>query len=193
MLVQRPIKACADGGHSWPSAVAAGSGRPTAAAIAPSGGACNADPQIGELGRWIRRPSAKRRIRAPSIGIRIFMASARSTPVARATFSDLASGPASDGLWAPGVGIAQGLAVVRFGGHHNMQCGGQQRPTRYCGWEMVPHTGFEPVISALRGRCPGPLDECGAVGRRRDRQGRPVWYQRLSNTIKRLGHAAGPA
>ncbi len=26
---------------------------------------------------------------------------------------------------------------------------------------MVPHTGFEPVISALRGRCPRPLDECG--------------------------------
>jgi hypothetical protein len=26
---------------------------------------------------------------------------------------------------------------------------------------LVPHTGFEPVISALRGRCPGPLDECG--------------------------------
>ena len=30
----------------------------------------------------------------------------------------------------------------------------------YCG-ELVPHTGFEPVISALRGRCPRPLDECG--------------------------------
>jgi Phage integrase family len=30
---------------------------------------------------------------------------------------------------------------------------------------LVPHTGFEPVISALRGRCPRPLDECG-VGRR---------------------------
>ena len=30
---------------------------------------------------------------------------------------------------------------------------------------LVPHTGFEPVISALRGRCPGPLDECGPVGR----------------------------
>jgi hypothetical protein len=30
---------------------------------------------------------------------------------------------------------------------------------------LVPHTGFEPVISALRGRCPRPLDECGA-GRR---------------------------
>jgi hypothetical protein len=25
---------------------------------------------------------------------------------------------------------------------------------------MVAHTGFEPVISALRGRRPGPLDEC---------------------------------
>src|SRR5579863_7559759 len=24
---------------------------------------------------------------------------------------------------------------------------------------MVAHTGVEPVISALRGRCPGPLDE----------------------------------
>ena len=32
---------------------------------------------------------------------------------------------------------------------------------------LVPHTGFEPVISALRGRCPGPLDECGAGGRGR--------------------------
>ena len=30
------------------------------------------------------------------------------------------------------------------------------------GESVVPHTGFEPVISALRGRCPGPLDECGA-------------------------------
>src|SRR5712692_3665500 len=26
----------------------------------------------------------------------------------------------------------------------------------------VAHTGFEPVISALRGRCPRPLDECAA-------------------------------
>ena len=31
------------------------------------------------------------------------------------------------------------------------------------GTAVVPHTGFEPVISALRGRCPGPLDECGEV------------------------------
>ncbi len=26
--------------------------------------------------------------------------------------------------------------------------------------ELVAHTGFEPVISSLRGRCPRPLDEC---------------------------------
>ena len=25
---------------------------------------------------------------------------------------------------------------------------------------LVAHAGFEPAISALRGRCPGPLDEC---------------------------------
>src|SRR5215831_17417111 len=25
---------------------------------------------------------------------------------------------------------------------------------------LVAHTGFEPVIFALRGRCPRPLDEC---------------------------------
>jgi hypothetical protein len=28
---------------------------------------------------------------------------------------------------------------------------------------MVAHTGFEPVISSLRGRCPKPLDECATV------------------------------
>jgi hypothetical protein len=27
-------------------------------------------------------------------------------------------------------------------------------------YNMVAHTGFEPVISSLRGRCPKPLDEC---------------------------------
>ena len=27
---------------------------------------------------------------------------------------------------------------------------------------LVAHRGFEPLISALRGRCPGPLDECAA-------------------------------
>ena len=27
---------------------------------------------------------------------------------------------------------------------------------------MVAHRGFEPLISALRGRCPGPLDECAS-------------------------------
>jgi hypothetical protein len=28
---------------------------------------------------------------------------------------------------------------------------------------MVAHRGFEPLISALRGRCPRPLDECAAT------------------------------
>ncbi len=30
--------------------------------------------------------------------------------------------------------------------------------------ELVAHTGFEPVISSLRGRCPRPLDECATHG-----------------------------
>jgi hypothetical protein len=30
---------------------------------------------------------------------------------------------------------------------------------------MVAHTGFEPVISSLRGRCPKPLDECATLER----------------------------
>lgn len=29
--------------------------------------------------------------------------------------------------------------------------------------ELVAHTGFEPVISSLRGRCPRPLDECATL------------------------------
>ena len=44
---------------------------------------------------------------------------------------------------------------------------GTSRPARHGpavgSGRLVPHTGFEPVISALRGRCPGPLDECGAA------------------------------
>ena len=30
---------------------------------------------------------------------------------------------------------------------------------------LVAHRGFEPLISALRGRCPRPLDECAAYQR----------------------------
>ena len=30
---------------------------------------------------------------------------------------------------------------------------------------MVAHAGFEPAISALRGRRPGPLDECATLGK----------------------------
>ncbi len=29
--------------------------------------------------------------------------------------------------------------------------------------QLVAHTGFEPVISSLRGRCPKPLDECATL------------------------------
>ena len=28
---------------------------------------------------------------------------------------------------------------------------------------MVAHTGFEPVVSSLRGKCPKPLDECAGL------------------------------
>jgi len=33
---------------------------------------------------------------------------------------------------------------------------------------MVAHTGFEPVISSLRGRCPKPLDECATYRKSTD-------------------------
>jgi hypothetical protein len=36
----------------------------------------------------------------------------------------------------------------------------ETRETSPCLLIVVAHTGFEPVISALRGRCPEPLDEC---------------------------------
>ena len=45
---------------------------------------------------------------------------------------------------------------------------------------MVPHIGFEPMISALRGRCPRPLDECGTDVRRRP-PGRAAFYQSAAN------------
>ena len=54
------------------------------------------------------------------------------------------------------------------------------------GWmtNLVPHTGFEPVISALRGRCPRPLDECGTVVRRRaeriPREPEPIKHGRVT-------------
>jgi integrase/recombinase XerD len=35
-------------------------------------------------------------------------------------------------------------------------------------YNMVAHTGFEPVISSLRGRCPKPLDECATYTREKD-------------------------
>lgn len=44
------------------------------------------------------------------------------------------------------------------------QCGELSSPARYT-LRLVAHTGFEPVISSLRGRCPRPLDECATVRR----------------------------
>src|SRR4026209_2252020 len=55
-------------------------------------------------------------------------------------------------------------ARCRAARYHNMQYGGSIEPPYVAVGRLVPHTGFEPVISALRGRCPGPLDECGPVG-----------------------------
>ncbi len=36
-------------------------------------------------------------------------------------------------------------------------------PRLVLGRGLVAHAGFEPAVSALRGRCPWPLDECAAV------------------------------
>src|SRR5438552_5403700 len=44
-------------------------------------------------------------------------------------------------LWAPGVGTAQGLAVVRFGEYHNMQYGGSAEDHKMFvgwGWYRIP-------------------------------------------------------
>ena len=38
--------------------------------------------------------------------------------------------------------------------------GCEKSVAKFKGIRRVAHTGFEPVISALRGRRPGPLDEC---------------------------------
>ena len=64
-----------------------------------------------------------------------------------------------------GGGYGEGVSV----GVNSSEPGTQEpdsRVNRAAGGEVVPHTGFEPVISALRGRCPRPLDECGTPRRR---------------------------
>ncbi len=52
--------------------------------------------------------------------------------------------------------------------------------------QLVPHIGFEPMISALRGRCPGPLDECGE---QHERYGP---WARESSTAPRSGDPGWP-
>ncbi len=59
---------------------------------------------------------------------------------------------------------------LRFPGHVEQK----RRPQRQCQGRLeVAHTGFEPVVSALRGRRPRPLDECArtAAHAKRARQG----------------------
>ncbi len=46
-------------------------------------------------------------------------------------------------------GTAQGLNDVRFGENRKMLWIRRSRTTRYCGWGLVPHTGF-PVICLMR-------------------------------------------
>lgn len=42
---------------------------------------------------------------------------------------------------------------------------------------MVAHTGFEPVVSSLRGMRPGPLDECATKS--------PVLFSKVLNKMVR--------
>ena len=69
-------------------------------------------------------------------------------------------------LWSPELALGQddqrggrATGALRLYGR---DAPGRGRRGAYGRSDLVPHTGFEPVISALRGRCPGPLDECGA-------------------------------
>ena len=62
---------------------------------------------------------------------------------------------------AKGDGLLRSGRGGSFGGHRRGKdnAPGADRGRR--GEALVPHIGFEPMVSALRGRCPGPLDECG--------------------------------
>src|SRR5436189_6428853 len=99
---------------------------------------------------------------APSLGIRMLMASARSTP---GRPSDLrALGERASIRWFYGLrGLVPHRGSLSCGSVNTTTCSMVvgRGPQDVCGVGLVPHTGFEPVISALRGRCPGPLDECG--------------------------------
>ena len=59
-------------------------------------------------------------------------------------------------LTGPAVGR---VSTGHVGGMGGRPCsGGATSPV------SVAHAGFEPAVFALRGRCPGPLDECASVG-----------------------------
>ena len=57
-------------------------------------------------------------------------------------------------------GIFIGIIRRNIGSLEGTQGQKKSRRTRRREIGVVAHTGFEPVISALRGRRPGPLDEC---------------------------------
>jgi hypothetical protein len=58
--------------------------------------------------------------------------------------------------------------------NHLNALGNARSPRCGAGWpdsivlmmSLVAHRGFEPLISALRGRCPRPLDECAVTWKR---------------------------
>ena len=59
----------------------------------------------------------------------------------------------------------------------------QKTPPDRRGFPLVAHTGFEPVISALRGRRPGPLDECARSSRMLSRP-RRIFYAIRRSAVK---------
>src|SRR5690349_14399314 len=66
----------------------------------------------------------------------------------------------------PPEAIFSGIHLLKFFALHRISFAGRgqnknpRRIRRGPCQNLVAHTGFEPVVSALRGRCPRPLDEC---------------------------------
>ena len=56
---------------------------------------------------------------------------------------------------------------------------------------MVAHTGFEPVISSLRGRCPIPLDECATCNNntKSSQSSQVTFTPQLSNEFTQSRHS----
>ena len=61
-------------------------------------------------------------------------------------------------MWVLQMLISFLLAISSYVYQGQVILASKYRPKR----DLVAHTGFEPVISSLRGRCPKPLDECAS-------------------------------